>query len=460
VEAETVSSGGEPRLLDGLELRDWQAAALAAWAANGCTGVIEAVTGTGKTRLALAATRAMLSHGARVLVLVPTLELMDQWIRRLREHVPGVAIGRLGGGGDDDLHDRRVLVSTPHSAARLPIDLPAGAPGLLIADEAHRYGAPTWGSALKDGFAARLALTATYERTDDGLVDVLGPYFGPVVHSYTFADAARDGTIAPFRIGFVATPLTDGERASYDRADAQLRQARRALVDHGLPRDPLKMIAAASALVSAQSRSTDDPRLVAARGFLSAMRVRRDVAAGCAGKLDVVVAAASALRGGRTLVFTDTIAQAGRAARLLTQRGLAAEEVHGELDSRRRRIRLAQFARGNLEVLVAPRVLDEGVDVPDADVAIVLAYFRTRRQMIQRLGRVLRTKPDGREARLLVAYADGTREDPDEGAHEDFLGEIVPVAREIARLDVSGPADAIPDWLATNGGGDIGTVGT
>jgi superfamily II DNA or RNA helicase len=445
-----VPTSVDPRRpLDGLELRDWQVEAFAAWAANGCTGVVEAVTGTGKTRLAVAAARAMLARRGRVLVLVPTLDLMEQWRGRLRAQVPGARIGMLGGGRDDDLHERDVLVATPHSAASLPIEPPAGSPGLLVADEAHRYGAPTWGEALKSPFPARLALTATYERNDDGLVDILGPYFGPVVFSYGFAAARRDGTIAPFRVALVATALDDAEREAYRTADQQVRRAGRALREAGLPQEPRAMIAAASRLVAgaAGTPGSDDGPLRAARGFLAGLRSRRDVAATCAGKREVCAAVAPALSGRRTLVFTDTVDQAELAVRTLARSGLEVRTVHGGLDLDERRVRLRLFAGGSVDALVAPRVLDEGVDVPEADLAVVLAAFRSRRQMVQRLGRVLRCKPDGRDARLVIAYAEGTREDPDHGAHEDFLSEVVGVAEDVTELHIHRSREELLGWI-------------
>ena len=76
-------------------------------------------------------------------------------------------------------------------------------------------------------------------------------------------------------------------------------------------------------------------------------------------------------------------------------------------------------------------MLDEGVDVPAADLAVILAASRSRRQMIQRMGRVLRRKPDGRAARFIIVYARGTVEDPALGAHEGFLDEITPVAAAV-----------------------------
>lgn len=422
--------------LDGLDLRDWQIDAFAKWAAAGCVGVVEAITGTGKTRLAVAAVRACLAQGGRALVLVPTLDLLDQWRRQLRDHVPGARIGQLGGSRGDDLGDHHVLIATPHSAAAVPIDLPHGAVGLLVADEAHRYGAPTWGEALKPDFAMRLALTATYERNDDGLVEVLGPYFGGVVTEYGFAEATADGVIAPFDVRFVGVHLTADERQAYDVADARVGDRRRELLRHGLPRAPFELIAAAAKL-SATADGVPNSRagrdVVAARAFLSALRARRDVAAQADAKLGILgrLAPQLARTGAATLVFTDTVDQAERAAAVLRAGGVSAEEIHGGLPGDKRRIRLAQFRNHNLQAVVAPRVLDEGVDVPDAQTAIVLAAFRTRRQMIQRLGRVLRVKPDGRSASLLVAYAVDTREDPALGAQEEFLTEVTGVARSV-----------------------------
>lgn len=441
--------------LDGLPLRDWQVDAFAAWAGAGCRGVVEAITGSGKTRLAIAAVRVVVGRGGVALVVVPTLDLQDQWVAQVREHVPGARVGRLGGGHGDDLSGHDVVVATAHSAAQVPVVPDDGVLGLLVADEAHRYGAPTWGAALRDDFAMRLALTATYERADDGVADVLGPYFGAVVHAYGYVEAARDEVIAPFRVALVGTGLDEGERAAFDAADGAARRARRVLVgDHRFPRDPVQTIAAAAAAIAdadAGRRGHRDAEVAAAREYLRWLRARRDVAATAAGKLDVLGQLAPALHGRRTLVFCDTVDQAELAARQVMARGgPLAETLHGGLAEDRRRIRMRQFRNGNLPVVVAPRVLDEGVDVPDADVAVVLAAFRSRRQMVQRLGRVLRVKDDGREARLVVVHAIGTLEDPDRGAHEVFLDDVVAVARSVDRLDADADPHGVADWLAAS----------
>jgi superfamily II DNA or RNA helicase len=421
--------------LDALELRDWQAKALAAWSATG-RGVVEAVTGSGKTRLALAAVRLVVERGGGVLVLVPTLGLQDQWVRELAPVVPRGRIGRLGGGRADDLDGNAVLVATPQSAADLPITPPHGLPGLIVADEAHRFGAPTWGGALKPEFALRLALTATFEREDEGVADVLAPYFGEVVHRYGYAEAAKDGTIAPFDLTLIGVPLTPEERERHDVLDARIRRLTGSLAaGSGLPRDPRALIAALSAMVAdAQRTGRDGPQVRAAREYLAAVRERRAVAAGAARKTDVVAALAPALAMRRTLAFTDTVEQAEAVVAVLRRGGAAAAVVHGGLEDRQRRSRLARFGRGELVALAAPRVLDEGVDLPDADLALALSAFRTRRHLIQRLGRVLRLKSDGRAANLVLLHASGTLEDPARGGHHGFLEQVDGVAR--VRMDL------------------------
>ena len=448
-----AAAAGTRGHLDALALRGWQAEALAVWSET-CRGVVEAVTGTGKTRLAMAAIRTVLDRGGRSLVLVPTLELQDQWARELRALIPGVRVGRLGGGQGNDLFSHDVLVATPHSAAAVPVDLPPGAVGLLVADEAHRYGAPTWGDALHEVFAFRLALTATYERGDEGVADVLAPYFGEVVFRYGYDRAVADGTVAPFRIALAGVHLSDAERAVHDAADLRARQLHRELVGGlGMPQDPRQLFAAVAGVVAdAASSGRDGPQVRACREYLVRVRERRDVAAAAAGKLTVCRQVAPALAGRRTLVFTDTVDQAEAAAAVLVAGGLSAETVHGGLRSDRRRSRLALFRAGRIDAVVAPRVLDEGVDVPDADVAIVLAAFRTKRQLVQRLGRVLRVKADGREARLVLAHAIATAEDPARGGHREFLAEVRGVAVDIAPIEldrsVPGRPPALTAWLS------------
>jgi superfamily II DNA or RNA helicase len=116
------------------------------------------------------------------------------------------------------------------------------------------------------------------------------------------------------------------------------------------------------------------------------------------------------------------------------------------MDMTERKKVFAAFESGEHELVAAPRLLDEGVDVPAADLAIVLASSRSRRQMVQRMGRVVRKKEDGRLARLAVLYVEGTAEDP-AVAHEDFLYLVTDVARDIEYFEPDALAGEVCSYL-------------
>ena len=179
-----------------------------------------------------------------------------------------------------------------------------------------------------------------------------------------------------------------------------------------------------------------------ARTYLSAMANRRRLMAETPAKLDALARLAPALEAAqRVIVFTQTISGASLAASALRDQEITAEAMHSGQSSKDRQVILAKFATGTLHAVVAPQVLDEGVDVPAADLAIILAASRSRRQMVQRIGRVLRRKHDGRRARFVVVFVEGTVEDPAMGAHEGFLAEVIGVA-EAVRTFASGSSTA------------------
>ena len=147
------------------------------------------------------------------------------------------------------------------------------------------------------------------------------------------------------------------------------------------------------------------------------------------------------------LLFTEQKDTAEKAAGILRSNGISAKAIHSGLHKDTRRYMLDEFASGSLTVLCAPRVLDEGVDVPDADLGVILAASRTRRQMIQRMGRVLRRKADGRFARFVIAYVAGTSEDPDKGAHATFLEDVTGVADRVRNFGVVRKSDKLCQYL-------------
>ncbi len=361
-------------------------------------------------------------------MIVPTTELQEQWFRVLAEKLPEVDIGRLGGGRQDDLSSCDVLVAIVNSAAtRRPQPRPRD---LLVADECHRYGTPSFAQALAPGFEQRLGLTATFEREDGGIEAYLQPYFGDAVFTLWYDRALADGVIAPFDIALGAVQLTPNERQEYDACGDRMDVAARTLeYRHGIPREPYDRFMAE---LNRASRDRSHPASQAARAYLGPMTVRRALLAASQGKLEALALLQPAVRQARgALVFTQTKESAENAAGLFEEAGIPASALFSGLDRDERRGRMHAFRERAARLLAAPRVLDEGVDVPEADLAVIVAASRSRRQLVQRLGRVLRPKQDGRAARLVMLYAEGTVEDPTLYA-DSPLSAVLPHSRQSA----------------------------
>jgi RNA polymerase primary sigma factor len=436
----------------GLALYPWQRAALDAWVRAGRKGVVEAVTGTGKTRLGVAAALAERERRGQVLVLVPTADLQSQWVAELSMRLPPSSrVGRLGDGAADNLSTHDVLVAVVNSARGIDVR-PIRAAGLLVADECHRYGSAVNHLALDSRFQRRLGLSATYGREDNGTAAWLDPYFGGTCFRLGYERAKAEAVTARFTVTLLGVRLDHEERATYDDLTRLMGRLWARLVGrHGIPAAPFDaFLRGLAALAGSEEEGSH-----VARSYRQAMLERRRLLADTPAK-DVALSrlGRSISEAQRAIVFTQSIAASERVARLLEEQGLRSGVVHSGLARDQRRSVLSRFADGALDVLAAPRVLDEGIDVPAADLAVIAGASRTRRQMVQRMGRILRRKADGRRARFAVLFVEETVEDPAHGAHEVFLEELVGVADKVrsfsSRAQRDAPAEAyetlLPAW--------------
>lgn len=478
-----------------LGLYSWQADALEAWESNGGRGVIEAVTGTGKTMVGVAAALDEIARRGQVVVLVPTIELQRQWLAQLEAHLPAprsvgqvstggsesrprpvAGVGRsdgragpvlpsslarhragsMGAGGGDSLISHDVVVAVVNSARAKDLR-PIRRGGLLVADECHRYGSAVNRLALDPRFERRLGLSATYAREDDGNLAWLDPYFGGTCFRLGYQRAVADGIVARFTVALVGVQFSPDERAAYEEL-TKLMGALRARLGRqfGLPAEPFETFIRAVSLLA----DSDEPGAWTAREYRRAMLERRRLLADTPAKDAALCQLAPVLReADRALVFTQSIAVAERAQALLTTCGLRAAAMHSRLPARARAEVFELFATGGLDVLAAPRVLDEGVDVPAADLAVIIGASRSRRQMVQRMGRVLRRKADGRHARFAVLFVEDTVEDPSWGAHETFLEEVVNVAESVSSFRTGATRSAGEVTHAEKGSGQVDLPG-
>lgn len=365
------------------ELRPYQAAALAAWEARDRRGLLVMPTGSGKT---LTAIGAIASVRRPALCLVPTRILLEPW-RSALERAAGVPVGQLGDGANDV---RPLTVATFESALRFMPSLGARF-ALLVVDEAHHFGRGARNEALAMCAAPyRLGLTATLDDRDPACAP-LEELLGGVVTRIPIA-ALRGTFLSAFDHEVVAIALDRDEAVAHARALSTFRRVHDAFRRFS-PDAPWPVF------VRAAMKTTEG------RAALVARATAERIVALPRGKLRALSALLARHRDDRVLVFTADNDSAYEIARRFLVMPLTCDI--GRVERERA---LAAFREGRLRTLVSSRVLNEGVDVPEASVAVVVGARLGVREYVQRIGRVLRPLP-GKRARVYELVVFGTADE-------------------------------------------------
>jgi len=412
-----------PSAYDLPNLYEWQKRALDAWQKSDKCGIIEAVTGSGKTLVGIAALLSHLDTHAG-LVIVPSTILLHQWAHAL-EGVRCKQVERLGDGYRGNLKVGSVLVATVQSASTLRINHNTSLRTLLVADECHRYGAPTWASVLDSRYPMRLGLTATLERLDDGVEEIINPYFGGIVYSLDYEEASKDGIICPFEVTCIGIKMSPSRAYNYYELERQGRDLiGRICRKHSIDFDRTSF----GEFITKVSKLADPPDpCTLCWKYLKVFNDKRELLADAEEKINTMLRMKIATSP-RTIIFTDYVQAAQRANMILRGMGVQSCEISSCTSKQERAETLRRFQLGQLSAIIAPRILDEGVNLPDANVAIIVSASRSRRQMIQRLGRVLR-RGENKKAHLYFLYFRDTSEDPELGNHEGFIDMVEDVAQ-------------------------------
>lgn len=357
---------------------------LASWEANSYRGIVNFATGAGKTLTAIEAVRRWTQHGHPAIILVPGKELHRQWAIELRKDFPEAVVLRAGAGANvpewEKLLPAFTKDSSPGSVASIILvtnatfatanfqsRLTNAGSVLLVADEVHRTGSPSVLAALLNTpAAATLGLSATYERKfdADGTTSLL-QYYGPVLEPVIgLAEAIAAGMLVPYDYYLHTLRLEDDEYAKYQDFTERIRRLSGfAEGDAGHPdQSHLRMLLIQRARILKQ-----------ARGKVGlALEVLHD----------------EYRDGDRWLVYCDDMVQLGHVVEGCLAMGLPALEFHSGMIGDRDAVLESLRSVGG--VVVAIRCLDEGVDIPAADKALILASSTIEREYIQRRGRVLR----------------------------------------------------------------------
>ena len=417
--------------------RAWQSKAIEAWKLNNGRGIVQAVTGTGKTFVATWILAKYINAGRRCLVVVPTITLLEQWRETLQLDL-GLEITSLLGG----THGNRLDLSCPVTigvvnSVATHADSIANAFGFLVADECHRYAGNSFRHSLLSSCPHRLGLTATLERSDEGVEEVLRPYFDGVCFEYNYANAHCDGVIAPYNVISLSVDLEPQEMQEYEQLGETMQSSSRQLVSRfGYPVDSFG--AFMQRATQANANWNREGQLASA--YLSSIQKRKKILSGTNAKLDAVPLLVEAAKvANKSIVFCETIESAEKICAEFCNQGVGTAVYHSRLSSVEREKILESYqddgGDDQLDCLVAVRSLDEGIDIPRIDCGIIVATTRQQRQMIQRMGRVVRLKPDGTGAAVIVLYAKNTAEDPSsngnpEDSHFEVLRETAEVYKD------------------------------
>jgi len=366
-----------------------QNAVLASWEENGRRGIVKHATGSGKTLTAIDAIRRWIRPGLPAIVFVPSDILSKQWATvarlELSEISPDMLIvggTRTSRGWERSLPDftrnaaylgPRLVIATMQSGSsnRFLENIVDGEHLLVIADEVHRIGSPIFRRILSLQSGACLGLSATPQRYGDpeGTHEILS-YFGQILKpEFGIPDAILAGRLVPYDYHVHRVSLTELEQEQWDESTRRIQQVYARLPENAegkkIPSNQYRMMLIRRAAIVKRA----DSKITLAQDVLNTHYHE----------------------GERWLVYCDETEQLSSVLRSLRSAGIPAYEYHSAMEGARTET-LDYFSRQG-GVIVAIKCLDEGVDIPSINCALILASSSNPREFIQRRGRVLRRAP-------------------------------------------------------------------
>ncbi len=401
-----------------------QKSAILAWEDNRRRGILSMATGSGKTRTALQAALRC-KNLSLIVISVPYNVLIDQWSSELNKSgFSGAQIIRTAESTEDwrkslfqrlySVRDKRsdapplIVIGTVKSLSGSVFsgileDAGRPADSLLIVDEVHHSGAPTFQTSLHSFFSYRLGLSATPARYfDEEGTDFLLNYFDGIVYNYEMAHALHDGFLCPYEYHVYPAHLNDDEYEKYLALTQRIAQ----MLTHNIPNN---------------------------EEILRRLYGRRaDILKKCQSKLETLRMILEQHHLQKTIIYCSETTQLDEVSGILNEKKLRFLTYTSQISQANRREVMGDFASGFVPILAAINCLDEGVDIPDVREAIILASTSNNLQFIQRRGRILRKSPVKNRAVLIDILA-LPPENSDNEAKLMLRGELTRI-KEMARL--------------------------
>jgi len=393
---------------------EWQQLALERWVDNDFRGLVEACTGSGKTRLCTDAIKRVLEEmpGTHVSIVVPKIALLNQWygeiMKDLKDWYEEMGFGDLKaqisrhGGNYKNKEIKQIAIYVINTAKDMLPDIKLNHPNLpslhfLIVDEAHRSTSPTFKDIYLCDPDYRLAVTATFPE-DIKRFEILEENVGELLCVYRYAHALLKGIISPFKLTFLETSLIPMEMDIYEELTEKIREFAR-MADRESP-EPKKLIKKAKKIKKkARTEGEDDEEEISESFAVRMMKIlggaRARISWSAVNRLGCALhyIAKSLEEGKKIIVFHKSTDGAAALFNLLQNRGYEVGLYHSAQGAHINANYLEAFQSNKIRCLLSVESLLEGLNVPDADVGLAVAADQSRIKIIQSLGRVLRVNP-------------------------------------------------------------------
>lgn len=406
--------------------RTYQTEAINKLKNNDWHGILEMATGTGKTITSLLAAQEYqnINNRAFMVIIVPYAHLITQWKKECQNIFPDIQpllcykskqawkyrLDTAINNFNSNIVKEKIILTTYKTAGSDDFKKRVSEikkNGLLISDECHRFGTQSFRNVKWNNIKARIGLSATPRRWwDDDGSKYINDFFGGSVYSYSLDEAIEDNKLTPYEYKPIIVHPTDSEIDRYEKLTRQIIRVRNS---DDVDEDKLSELNRRRSLIIARLDSKI-PTLIEIFREKVISKVNH------------------------TLIYCAP-KQVSDITHGLYQLGLRVHKFTSEVSNDERMKILNSFADGNIQVLVAIKCLDEGVDVPSTQQAYFLASTSNPREFVQRRGRILRKAPAKTMAYIYDFVA--LPEYGDETIYETFAKKELPRFAEFANSAIN-----------------------
>jgi len=404
-------------------LYQWQRECINTWQENNNRGIVQVVTGGGKTRMAIAAAIELdeqLNSSLVVKIVVPTIFLVDQWQSALQ--LSGIERSDIGiyYGKNKDKKPYKYKIYVINSARyvlarEILAHFDKNERVLLIADECHHYGSEE-NRKIFDfiGSGDHRYYTLGLSATPQGLnfEKVLKPALGPLIYEYSFKKAVKQKIVTTYALFHVDVEFSSKEQDDYDTLSKKISSALKKGEKQGYIDKKMNGLEFFHCL-ALLSKNSDPSIATWAQSLLTLLYRRSALLYLAKNRVSAALALIKRLpRQSKIIIFGERIEQGDELFALLNREfHHKVGRYHSAMGQTARQSALKQFRENQIRILISCRALDEGFDLPQADVGIILSSSTTERQKIQRLGRILRPSCNKEFASFYYIYVRGSNEE-------------------------------------------------